>query len=148
MTGAGHHITLESSDAFFFGGGFGGRLHFAGRLVGLLTETQNAYFTESFWLYSTFLLAFIVLGLADVSMGRRGWRLEWHEWVHALLASGALVGWQEPGRARQKAEAAVTAQRTQLQQLPGARTGRLGPKASSYLSGMQVLPIVGETNRE
>lgn len=40
------------------------------------------------------------------------------------------------------AEAAGTAQRTQLR-LPGEKTGKSGPEASSDLSGMQALPKEG-----
>lgn len=107
------------------------------------TATQNAQIAGSFWLScSTFLLASTDWGLADTSRERRGWRREWRGWDRGLASAEPEV-WLGPGRARPMAEVARTAQRTPPRLPPGARTGRPGPKASSYLSGMQVLPNRG-----
>lgn len=92
--------------------------------------------------FLNFLLASNVLGFADVSMEQRGWRQEWRGWAH-VQASEELEEWLELGRARRRAGVGVTAQRTRRLPLREVRTGRLGPKASSYLSGMQVLPKGG-----
>lgn len=81
-------------------------------------------------------------GLADLSRARRGWRQEWRGWAHGR-ALGELEVWLQPGTARQTAGVAVTARRILPLPPPGERTGRRAPKASSYLSGMQVLPNEG-----
>lgn len=132
------HSTLESRDLFF-----GVRLGWYAAFCGWGGGGGHC---DTKCLICSILLAFLFifptglnrLGLADISRERRGWRQEWHGWAHGP-ASGEREGWLEPGRARQKAGAAVTAQRTLPQLPPGARTGRRGPMASSHLSGMQVL---------
>lgn len=76
-------------------------------------------------------------GRAGVSRARRGWRRAWRGGARGRAAAAREVGLR-PGRARPTAAAAATAPRTRPPPL-GARTGRPGPKASSYPSGMQVL---------
>lgn len=96
-----------------------------------------------FWLScSTSLLPQPSGGLRNISTGRRGWRRGSRGWGRGP-ASAEREGWLQPGRARPTAGEAETAQRTRPPPPPGARTGRPGPEASSYPSGMQVLPRRG-----
>lgn len=81
-------------------------------------------------------------GAPAVSRARRGWRRAWRGWARGRAAA-ARGRWLALGRATSTAGAAATAPTTPPPPPPGARTGRPGPKASSCLSGMRVLPDGG-----
>lgn len=81
-------------------------------------------------------------GRAAVSRARREWRRAWRGWARGPAAAEPEV-WPSPGTATPTAGEAATTPTTPPPPPPEATTGRPGPKASSCLSGMQVLPVGG-----
>lgn len=124
--------TLEPSELLVFGVGAGvvRRLWWPGQVGGRNTEGSRHRTPRALLRRRP--------GAPAVSRARRGWRRAWRGWARGRAAA-ARGGWLAPGRATSTAGAAATAPTTPPPPPPGARTGRPGPKASSCLSGMQVL---------